>query len=282
MKKITTVLVALAVLTICSCGQSASTHAFRDVPAVSLSSEYSYGLPAETVEDSSLSPSEYVETAERKIIKRGTLRFETSDVNETKSLITRTVQDLNGYISDDNVDSHSYRLEHRLTIRVPAEKFDMLLQTISENVDKFENRKIEALDVTEEYIDVASRIKSKKEILYRYMELLRQATKVEEILLIEKEIGNLQTEIESVEGRMRYLTDRIAFSTLTVTYYQEIESQEERKRIRFVSEFGDGISNGWEGFLWFIIGLAYCWVFILMIVATIVFVRLRRRKSKGA
>ena len=220
-----------------------------------------------------------VETAERKIIKRGTIRFETADVNETKSLITQTVQDLNGYISDENVDGYHDRLEHRLTIRVPADKFDLLLQTISESVNKFDSRKIEALDVTEEYIDIASRIKSKKEILNRYTELLTQAAKVEEILLIEKEIGNLQTEIESVEGRMRYLTDRIAFSTLNVTYYREIEHQEEVERIRFVSEFADGISNGWEGFLWFIIGLSYCWVFILLGVLFYFLIRLRKKKK---
>ena len=287
MKKRTTLWVATAVLTFCSCGQPSLIRDLSDesvgFAAYSVSDSYGYGPPAQTETDSSLqthqSEPDRVETAERKIIKRGNIRFETADVNETKSLITQTVQDLNGYISDDNVDGYSTRLEHRLTIRVPADKFDSLLQTISASVNKFDSKKIEALDVTEEYIDVASRIKSKKEILNRYTELLKQAAKVEEILLIEKEIGSLQTEIESVEGRLRYLTDRIAFSTLNVTYYQEIESQEEVERLRFVSEFADGISNGWEGFLWFIIGLSYCWVFILLAVL-IYCLRLWRKKKK--
>ena len=202
-----------------------------------------------------------LETAERKIIKKGNIQFATTDVNETKSLITQTVQKFDGYISDDDVGGSSNRIEHRLTIRIPADKFDSLLSTISESVNKLDDKKIEVLDVTEEYIDIAARTKTKKELQNRYIALLERAETVEDILRIEKEIGALQTEIESIEGRMKYLNDRITFSTLIVAYYQEIQ---EATVPFFVSEFAEGVKNGWDGFLWFIVGLSYCWVFILI------------------
>jgi hypothetical protein len=105
---------------------------------------------------------------------------------------------------------------------------------------------------------------------------LKQATKVDEILNIEKAIGNLQTEIESVEGRMKYLKDRLLFSTLTVTYYQK-----ETPAFGFSSKFVEGMKNGWNVFLWFIVGVSNLWVFILVAVAVIYLIRWRRKKRKN-
>jgi hypothetical protein len=277
MRKTMVILAALTVLTFCSCGQDA----YRDYPKEALGLNASGTIFESEMEDRSpqqvhAQESDSAETISRKSVKKGTIRFETKDVNETKLLITQTVQKLNGYISDDNVGGSSARIEHRLTIRVPAGDFDTLLQTISESVNKLDDKKIEVLDVTEEYIDIAARTKTKKELQNRYIALLERAEKVEDILRIEKEIGALQTEIESVEGRMRYLKDRIAFSTLNVTYYQELQ---ETAVPFFVSEFAEGIKNGWDGVLWFIVGLSYCWVFIL--IGAIVYCLWRWRKKRS-
>jgi hypothetical protein len=212
---------------------------------------------------------------ERKIIKEGEINFETININKTKSLITKTVEEVNGYISKDNINDYSNRLEYQIVIRVPSDKFDLLLKKISESIDKLDSKKIEVLDVTEEYIDIESRIKTKKELEGRYKELLKQATKVEEILSIEKEIGELRTEIESVEGRMKYLMDRISFSTLTVTYYQKTTSA-----FRFASKLIQAFKSGWDTFLWFLIGLTHLWTFILIgIIAVYIFIRQKRKKK---
>jgi hypothetical protein len=264
MKKLMTFLTVLAVLTIYSCSQT----------------KQEYGVFADsTTEDLSLQIGEpttdKVETMERKIIKQGRIKFKTADVGLTKSLITQTVQELKGYVSNENAYDYSDRFEHRLTIRVPADKFDLLLSTISENVEKLDSKNIEVLDVTEEYIDIEARIKTKKELQNKYIELLKRATKVEEILNIEKEIGDLQTDIESVEGRMKYLKDNIAFSTLTVTYYQNISSS-----FGFTSKFVEGVKEGWSVFLLFIVGLSYIWVFIFIAAVTIYIIRLLKKKKK--
>jgi len=261
MKKVITILTVLAVLTICSCSQAKQESNVAQSVEVSLQ-------PDEQKSDK-------VETVDRKIIKQGEIKFETADVDKTKSLILQTVQELNGYISKDNAYSYSDRLEHRLTIRIPADKFDLLLKNISESAKKLDSKNVDVLDVTEEYIDIDARIKTKKDLQNKYLELLKRATKVEEILNIEKEIGNLQTEIESVEGRMKYLKDRITFSTLTVTYYQETTSP-----FGFSSKFVEGIKNGWSVFLWFIVGLSYLWVFLFAAIVTIYVVRLYRKRKK--
>ena len=279
MKKVLIILAALAVLTFASCGTT-----MMDYPNEVKTSSLSYSKSRLTDEDTELPQSENAVPFDRKVIKQGTIRFETADVQETKSLIAQTVQELNGYISKDTVSDYSGRVEHTLIIRVPADKFDLLLQNISDSVDKLESKNIEVLDVTEEYIDVQSRVKTKKELQARYTELLKQAAAIDEMLNIEREIGKLQTEIESTEGRMRYLDDRTAFSTLTVTYYLPILS--EPLRVSFFSEFKNGITTGWVYFLWFIIALSYLWVFIVIgiavIVAVCILVRQEKKKPKGS
>ena len=266
MKQVMVIWTVLTVLTLCSCGKAFTEQA-------------SECMDVAMMKDQALQTNEQkpdkVDTEERKIIKQGEIRFETADVNGTKSFIVQTVRELNGYISKENAYNYNEQYEHTLTIRIPADKFDLLLNNISENVDKFDRKNIDVLDVTEEYIDIEARIKTKKELQSKYIELLKRATKVDEILNIEREIGNLQTEIESVEGRMRYLKDKIAFSTLTVTYYQKTISP-----FGFSTKFIDGIKNGWSVFLWFIIGLSNLWVFIIVAVGMIYFIRMWRKKRK--
>lgn len=269
MKRVITILTVLAVLSICSCNSSKS-------------SEYAYTCMTDIEEASWQSDEQKTDnlesTTERKIVKRGNIRFQTADINKTKSLISQTVQELNGYISNDNAYDYSDRFEHNLTIRVPADKFDMLLKNVSESVEKLDSKNIDVLDVTEEYIDIEARIKTKKELQDRYKEILKKATTVSEILTVEREIGSLQTDIESVEGRMKFLKDEIKFSTLTVTYYQKVTTS---SSLGFFFELRDGFKSGWNGFLWFIIGVSYLWVFILVAVAVIyLIIRWRRKKRK--
>ena len=211
---------------------------------------------------------------ERKIIKQGEIRFETRNVKETESLISKSVSELDGYISNDNIFTNDDRITHRMVIRVPSDNFDKLLTKISESAEKLDSKSIDALDVTEEYIDVESRIKTKKELETRYKELLVKAKSVEEILSIEKEIGTLRTEIESIEGRLQYLKDRVSFSTLTVEFYQLTHSS-----FNFSSKFGQALVMGWKWLLAFIIGLIHFWPFIL-IIGGVIFIALRLEKKR--
>jgi hypothetical protein len=293
MQRAMAILSTLIVLTVCSCGYSeqgylASTPSTGSLHTVGNDyygsfafSSRSQSLPSEVVtpQQSGNTTTDRVETIDRKIIKKGEISFETEDIDKTKSSIVQTVRELSGYIAEDNVVNHSHRIEHWLAIRVPADKFDLLLENISEGVDKFDQKNINTLDVTEEYIDVQSRIKTKKELQTRYTELLQQATNVDEMLTIEREIGKLQTEIESAEGRMRYLNDRIAFSTLAVIFYQTLIMPEASK-FSFYSEFMTGIKTGWELFLWFIIGLSYLWVYIIIVIIAITCSLVRRKMKK--
>lgn len=217
---------------------------------------------------------------QRKIIKEGTIRFETANAVKTKEAILKSVKENNGYLANDNASNYGSSTNYHVTIRVPAHKFDTLLEQISNTAKKIESKDIKALDVTEEFIDVQARIKTKKELEDRYKEILRQAHKVEDLLKIEKEIGILRSEIESLEGRMRYLKDRISYSTLTVIFYEQRETSSSYS-FGFGEKFIDAIYNGWTGMLWFIIGLTSLWPFIIIFIAVfLLFKRIRKNRKE--
>ena len=75
-------------------------------------------------------------------------------------------------------------------------------------------------DVTGEVVDTKARIEAKKEVRARYIELLRQAKNMKDILEVQDEINGIQEDIESASGRVNYLTHAAAYSTINLKYYQ--------------------------------------------------------------
>lgn len=215
---------------------------------------------------------------DRKLIKEGEIHFETSDLVKTRKLIDKAIKELEGYISKEDEYTYSDRIAQSLIIRVPAESFDKLVAEISKGAKRFDSKRIQARDVTEEYLDIELRLKIKKETENRYRELLTKAKTVEEMLSIEKQIGELRAEIESIEGRLKYLQNRISYSTLTVAFYERVSTP-----VCFSSKLGMGLKNGWNNFVWFLIGLVNIWPFILLglfgIVGIIAFRRNRKTKK---
>ncbi|GHT24361.1 hypothetical protein FACS189430_09140 [Bacteroidia bacterium] len=254
-----------------SCGQSEHETALYDVAADAVMTE---NIPSTAVANS-ISPPD----AQRKIVKTGELSFETANAAKTREMTFKKVAELGGYIAEDNAQNYSKNTNYRLTIRIPAEKFDNLLENISQNVQKLDSKTINASDVTEEFIDIEARIKTKKELETRYKELLKRANSVDDILRIEKEAETLREDIESFEGRLKYLNDRVTFSTLTIHFY-EPESAAVRT-FGFGSKFGSALHEGWDNLLYFFIALANIWTFLLLGIAAIIGIRwFRKRKKK--
>ena len=214
---------------------------------------------------------------DRKIIKTGRIEFLTSDAAKTRALISRTVSQFNGWISNESNNRYydGGEIRYNLTLRVPSKYFDALLDSLSANARKVEYKSISAQDVTEEFIDIEARLAVKKELENRYKEILKKANSVDEILQVEREIGNLRSDIESIEGRYKYLQNQVAFSTLDITYYEKSESS-----FGFGSKFAEALSDGWHNLLWFFIGVANLWAFIAIAVIVVYFIVIWRRRRK--
>jgi hypothetical protein len=213
------------------------------------------------------------ESIERKLIKEGRIEFETSDLQSTRKVILEAVTKYKAYISSDRESKYTGRTSHTIIIRVPAADFDNLLNETTRGVKRFDSKEVNVKDVTEEFLDIQIRLKTKKEFEQRYIALLKQAKTVSEILEIEKQIGELRSEIESIEGRMKYLEDKVSLSALTVTFYESIPEQ-----TAFGQKFKNGFRNGLDNLVIFFVMIINIWPFILIGVVLIIAFRIYRNR----
>lgn len=214
---------------------------------------------------------------DRKLIRNGQLEFQTEEVKQTKTEVEKICKELNAYISSESENNYGNRLQYNQMIRVPANSFDALVARIEPLAKKIDNKNISTQDVTEEFIDVEARLKTKKELETRYREILKQAKTVEEIISIESQIANVRSEIESMEGRLKFLKNQVAFSTLNLTYYETIGTD-----FGFASKLVESIKDGWDNLLTFILFLINLWPFVVGLSAFVYWLWRKKRKKNAS
>ena len=214
---------------------------------------------------------------DQQLIKEGSINFETHDIAETRQHIESLVQKYGAYISQENERASSSRIYQNMSIRIPKAHFDVFVTELSGGVKKIDEKSITVQDVTEEFIDSTARLAVKKETEQGYLRLLNQAKTIKDILDIQNELQDIRSDIESIEGRLRYLKNSVNFSTLHISMYQQIEAASETGSV--FMPIWDAIKGGVQAFAAVCIALLYGWVFIALGIAAIIII-LRRRKDK--
>ncbi|HVW13417.1 MAG TPA: DUF4349 domain-containing protein [Mucilaginibacter sp.] len=166
-------------------------------------------------------PGNAIKDTSKKIIKTGDISFETKNIAATRKALLNDLKRLGGYLDEDNesFDSDSDRKEYTLKTRIPAINFDRFLDSVSTNAIKIDAKHISIIDVTTRYIDMATRLQNKKLLEARYLDLLKRANKMSDVLEVESKLNEIRTEIESTQGEMNYLNKQIAYSSLDITFY---------------------------------------------------------------
>lgn len=141
------------------------------------------------------------------LIYTATLHMAVFEVDKTLDSIQELARSLGGFLS--------HRADRRITIRVPAGKFDEAMIKLVTHGDVL-HRNVEVKDVTEQYLDLSLRLKNARQVRDRIAQLLADAKNVEDSLRVEQELGRLSAEIERLEGQLNYLRDRARYSTITV------------------------------------------------------------------
>ena len=220
------------------------------------------------------------ETIAQKIIKNGRLRFETQDLAKTRQRLMGIVQQYEGYVQNDNSGKNYNQTYQNFTIRIPTRNFEATLQAIEQGVKHFDEKTISQQDVTEEFVDLNARLKAKRVLEDRYLELLAKAKNVKEMLEIERELANIREEIEAKEGRLRYLSNQVSLSTLHINIYKtEVETVVSNS---YGSKMLNALKSGWNGISVFFLGLLHLWPFLILLGLGILFLRRWIRKNKRA
>ena len=234
--------------------------------------------PAETAAAYLVEPAKS-ETIEQKIIRDATLRFETSDIDETYSKIIAASKKYGAQVQND-AETKEYNLVNRhLTVRIPNQHFDAFLADVGKGVSYFDQKEISSSDVTEEYIDTDARLNAKKKLEARYLELLGKASKVSEMLEIERQLANVREEIEAKEGRLRYMKNRIAMSTVNIDFYESLATKG-GATVSFGAKIWNAVATGFNSISVFFIELINNWPIILILVVLFFWVRRKFRMRK--
>jgi hypothetical protein len=132
-------------------------------------------------------------------------------------------------------------------------------------------------DVSKDFVDLESRLKTKREVEARYMEILRsKAGTIEELLNAEQQIGQLHEEIEATISRINYLREQVSYSTINLELYQTV-TQEIRtsNQASTTEQFKTALSTGYEGIIAVILAITYVWPLILAALGILTFLKYR-------
>lgn len=241
------------------------------LPSKEKSETVSYDkLSSPAVEDSKV--------VEQKIIKTGDIKFETNDLGETYGQMISAVKKHRAFIQNDTEGKDYGSVFRRITVRIPSKNFDSFLADISKGVTYFDNKEISSQDVTEEYIDVDARLKAKKVLEARYLELLKKANKVSEMLEIEAQLSAIREEIEAKEGQLRYMQSQISMSIINIEFYKTV-ANEGGATISYGSKIWNAITSGFNSISSFFIGLLSIWPFLIILAVIVHFIRKRFKKK---
>jgi len=179
---------------------------------------------------------------ETKIIKTAYLTLEVKDVPGTVDSLKGIATAKGGYVSSTNLQKNSYNLmTGTVVLRIPQAEFDNTLNGVKA-LGTVKSASTGGEDVTEEYVDLQAQKTSYQNQLAQYNAIMKQSTKVEDIIKVQEQIDRVQTELDRLEGRLKYLNSRIDLSTITVSL-QEPEPVGGDTGHNFISTINDGISG---------------------------------------
>jgi len=207
-------------------------------------------------------------TIDKKIIKTAYINIEVENIATSRKLIDTTIKAFNGYVVSENMQNTESQLSSNINIKVPALQFDKMLAKLASIAKKVDYQNIETQDVTEEYIDVETRLSNSRKVEQSYIKLLQRAKTIEDILKIEQKLGEIRTDIESTQGRLKYLNNQVSYSTINLNVYQALEYKFIAEKLpSFWERLKGSIISGWRGIVAFMLFLIKLWPLWLTVAA---------------
>jgi len=162
----------------------------------------------------------------RKIIRNAELGISVRSASDAQREAGKVAERWGGYLvsseamgGDDDAAGGPSRVQ--VVLRVSAQHFDEALDSLRKLGTHVGSESISSKDVTEEWTDLTARIKTQKKLEEQYLEISKSASKVDDLLSVQKQLAEVRGEIEKLEGRQRYLTNQVALSTISVTFETE-------------------------------------------------------------
>jgi hypothetical protein len=160
---------------------------------------------------------------ERKIIRNAALTVEVTSPGDSQHKIVSIAESHQGFVVTSEAtqraseDRTKPEMTVTLSVRVPAAQFNQVMDEIRAVGARVIQEKVTGQDVTEEFMDLEARIKNQKALELQFLEIMKRAGKVDDALSVQRQLAEVRTEIEKLEGRRRFLENQSSLSTINVT-----------------------------------------------------------------
>lgn len=168
--------------------------------------------------------SDVVAGLNKKLIYHANLNMEVEDYGKAQTEVRNMITLAQGYIIEFSENMSEYEQGGTFILKVPASGFSSFLNNLKKIESESLQQSIQGQDVSEEYVDLESRLKAKILMETQYTEFMKKATKSSDLVAFANELGAIQETIEKIKGRMRYIDQNVSFSTVELRLYQTDES----------------------------------------------------------
>ena len=272
---------ALAVvgLLLAGCGGTGASDASMDMGVVAEAPVAGDGMMVEG--GAAVTAPDAATVTTRQVIRTGYLSMRAEEVLATAARVRGLVAATGGLITTEDTQSTGDSSYATITAMVPADRLDDFVADVSE-LGTVDSVNVSAQDVTSQVVDLDARIDALSTSIDRLTQLLAQAERMEDLLAIETQLSQRQSELDALTAQRTYLADQVAMSTITVsiaplTVAAAVEAP----------GFLSGLRSGWSAFVSLVmvavtaVGFFLPFLVLLAIVAvplTFVLVRQSRRR----
>ncbi|SFD59024.1 protein of unknown function [Paenibacillus catalpae] len=173
----------------------------------------------------------------QKLIYKANLSIEAVDYDKAATSLRNAIHQSGGYILQFQDGQYNGEKSSTYTIKVPAAGFMDFIDRLNDGIEhkQFE-RQISGTDVTEEYVDLQSRLKAQQVVEERLLAFMDKATKADDLVKFSEQLATVQENIERLKGRIRYLDNNVSYSTIELRLYQP-DAKSDAKSVE------DGLGN---------------------------------------
>lgn len=179
----------------------------------------------------------------RSLIRTAELVVRVEDVKKSATAAEQLVEDAGGEVSDEQVDLQSPHPAASLKLRVPPTRLGTTLSRLSA-LGKEESRRLGTDDVTDQVVDLDSRLATQRSSVARVRALLERAGSLTDVVRIEAELSRREADLESLQARVRALSGQVAMSEITL----QLTSEEAKPKVATTVGFSSGLHGGWRAF----------------------------------
>jgi len=253
-KSIFLLILTVSFIVLCSCGESGTFDSTEMNTAVKedFTTNDKAGSSGDTI--GTVGETATIKT-DAKIIRTFTISSETKDFDSAISTITEQLSKIDGYVEKANISGgeslyNDRRTEKRASyvLRVPAEKVDDFLKQ-AEGILNITSSTESSTDVTLDYYDIESRLKTLESKKNALEEMLEQAKTIDEILLIQDNLYTVISDIESYKSRINIYDSKVNYSTVNLEIVEVVEYTDiQDSKITFGERIVKAFKNSWKNF----------------------------------